>query len=141
MTTPAVAAAAIITTAVIAAAAASSVVAASVGGEGERQQCGCDEDNSHAFHTLLHSKILEVYYRPGGQLQGENAAPGASIRPGSAGRPRLLNPALALHIWIMIAVKAENGCLQVTIPTEGMTTGEVNKFTSWLRVEGVVHRS
>ena len=59
----------------------------------------------------------------------------------SAGRPRLLNPALALYISSMIAVKAENGCLQVTIPTEGMTPGEVNDFFSWLRVESVVRRS
>ena len=41
----------------------------------------------------------------------------------------------------MIAVKAENGCLQVTIPIEGMTPGEVNDFVSWLRVESVVRRS
>ena len=49
--------------------------------------------------------------------------------------------ALALYILTMIAVKAENGCLQVTIPTEGMTPGEVNDFVSWLRVESVVRRS
>jgi hypothetical protein len=53
----------------------------------------------------------------------------------------LLNSALVLYIPIMIAVKAENGCLQVTIPTEGMTPGEVNDFVSWLRVESVVRRS
>jgi len=41
----------------------------------------------------------------------------------------------------MIAVKAENGRLQVTIPTEGMTPDEVNDFVSWLRVESVVRRS
>ena len=41
----------------------------------------------------------------------------------------------------MIAVKAENGCLQVIIPTEGMTPSEVNDFVSWLRVESVVCRS
>src|ERR1035441_4204121 len=62
-------------------------------------------------------------------------------RETSAGRPRLLNPALALYISTMIAVKAENGCLQVTIPTEGMTPSEVNEFVSWLRVESVVRRS
>src|ERR1017187_5755147 len=60
---------------------------------------------------------------------------------GGGGKPRLLNPALALYISTMIAVKAENGCLQVTIPTEGMTPGEVNDFVSWLRVESVVRRS
>ena len=41
----------------------------------------------------------------------------------------------------MIAVKAANDRLQVTIPTEGMTPGEVNDFVSWLRVESVVRRS
>src|ERR1035441_3349821 len=60
---------------------------------------------------------------------------------GHVGSARLLNPALALHILTMIAVKAENGCLQVTIPTEGMTPGEVNDFVSWLRVESVVRLS
>jgi hypothetical protein len=53
----------------------------------------------------------------------------------------LLSSALALYISAMIAVKAENGRLQVTIPTEGMTPGEVNDFVSWLRVESVVRRS
>ena len=53
----------------------------------------------------------------------------------------MLSPAFALYIWPMIAVKAENGCLQVTIPTEGMTPGEVDDFVSWLRVERVVRRS
>jgi hypothetical protein len=56
-------------------------------------------------------------------------------------QPRLLNPASAVYNSTMIAVKAENGCLQVTIPTEGMTPGEVNDFVSWLRVESVVRRS
>ena len=41
----------------------------------------------------------------------------------------------------MIAVKAEHDRLQVTIPTTGMTQGEVNDFVSWLRVESVVRRS
>jgi hypothetical protein len=41
----------------------------------------------------------------------------------------------------MIAVKAENDRLQVTIPTVGMTPTEVNDFVSWLRVESVVRRS
>ena len=46
-----------------------------------------------------------------------------------------------VYLWRMIAVKTENGCLQVTIPTAGMTPGEVNDFVSWLRVESVVRRS
>ena len=41
----------------------------------------------------------------------------------------------------MIAVKAENNCLQVTIPTEGLTPEEINDFVSWLRVEGIARRS
>ena len=41
----------------------------------------------------------------------------------------------------MIAVKAEHDRLQVTIPTAGMTPGEVNDFVSWLRVESVIRRS
>ncbi len=48
--------------------------------------------------------------------------PGKAVLAGRA----LPSPALALDISTMIAVKAENGCLQVTIPTEGMTPGEVN---------------
>ena len=41
----------------------------------------------------------------------------------------------------MIAVKAEPGRLKVTIPTEGLTQEEVNRFVSWLRVESIVRRS
>jgi hypothetical protein len=41
----------------------------------------------------------------------------------------------------MIAVKAENGRLQVTIPTEGLTPSEINDLVSWLRVETIARRS
>ena len=41
----------------------------------------------------------------------------------------------------MIAVKAENDRLQVTIPTEGLTPDEINDFVSWLRVETIARRS
>jgi hypothetical protein len=41
----------------------------------------------------------------------------------------------------MIAVKSENDQLQVTIPTTGMTPGEVNDLVAWLRVECIVRRS
>lgn len=41
----------------------------------------------------------------------------------------------------MIAVRAEEDRLQVTIPTEGMTPEEINDFVAWLRVESVVRRS
>ena len=46
-----------------------------------------------------------------------------------------------VYLRPVIAVKAENDRLQVTIPTAGMTPGEVNDFVSWLRVESVVRRS
>lgn len=41
----------------------------------------------------------------------------------------------------MIAVKTGRDNLQVTIPTTGMTPGEINDFVAWLRVESVVRRS
>ena len=41
----------------------------------------------------------------------------------------------------MIAVKAEQDHLQVTISTEGLTQEEVNRFVAWLRVESIVRRS
>jgi len=46
-----------------------------------------------------------------------------------------------VYVLAMIAVKAENGQVQVTIPTEGMTPDEVNEFVSWLRVESIARRS
>lgn len=52
-------------------------------------------------------------------------------------------PAAAWPVYIagMIAVRAEQDHLHVTIPIEGMTPDEVNDFVSWLRVESVVRRS
>lgn len=41
----------------------------------------------------------------------------------------------------MIAVKAENNLVQVNIPTEGLSSEEINDFVSWLRVESVACRS
>ncbi len=41
----------------------------------------------------------------------------------------------------MIAVKADNHQVLVTIPTEGMTPEEVNDFVSWLRVESIIRHS
>ena len=41
----------------------------------------------------------------------------------------------------MIAVKAENNHVHVSIPTDGMTPDEVNDFVSWLRVETIARRS
>jgi hypothetical protein len=41
----------------------------------------------------------------------------------------------------MIAVKAENGHVQLTFPTEGMSPDEINDFVGWLRVESVARRS
>ncbi len=41
----------------------------------------------------------------------------------------------------MIAVKAENGHVQLTFPTDGMSPEEVNNFVVWLRVESIARRS
>ena len=41
----------------------------------------------------------------------------------------------------MIDVKAENGLVRMTFPTEGMTADQVNDFVTWLRVEGIARRS
>ena len=41
----------------------------------------------------------------------------------------------------MVDVKAENGIVRLTFPTEGMSPEEVNDFVNWLRVEGIVRRS
>ena len=46
-----------------------------------------------------------------------------------------------VYVAAMIAVKAENNCVQVTIPTDGMTPEDVNDFVSWLRDEAIVRRS
>jgi len=42
---------------------------------------------------------------------------------------------------LLIAVKAENDRLQVTIPTQGVSPDEVGDFVSWLRVETIARRS
>ena len=47
----------------------------------------------------------------------------------------------AVYALPMIAVKAENDSLQITIPTAGLTPDEINDLVSWLRVESVVRRS
>jgi len=41
----------------------------------------------------------------------------------------------------MIEVKAENGLVHLTFPTEGMTADQVNDFVTWLRVESIARRS
>ena len=41
----------------------------------------------------------------------------------------------------MIAVRVDKDHVQVSIPTEGMTPEEINRFVSWLRVESVLCRS
>lgn len=41
----------------------------------------------------------------------------------------------------MVGVKTENGHVQLTLPTEGMTAQEVNEFVGWLRVEAIARRS
>jgi hypothetical protein len=41
----------------------------------------------------------------------------------------------------MVAVKAENGQVQLTFPTDGMSPQEVHDFVAWLRVESIARRS
>jgi len=41
----------------------------------------------------------------------------------------------------MIDVKAENGAVHITFPTDGMSPEQVNDFVSWLRVESIARRS
>ena len=46
-----------------------------------------------------------------------------------------------MYSSLLIAVKAENDRLQVTIPTQGVSPDEVGDFVSWLRVETIARRS
>jgi len=41
----------------------------------------------------------------------------------------------------VIDVKTDHDCLQVTIPTAGLTPDQINEFVAWLRVESVLRRS
>jgi hypothetical protein len=41
----------------------------------------------------------------------------------------------------MIAVQADNDCVQVTISTKGMPPDEVTDFVAWLRVESIGRHS
>lgn len=41
----------------------------------------------------------------------------------------------------MVAVKTENGQVQLTFPTDGMSPQEVSDFVAWLRVESIARRS
>jgi hypothetical protein len=41
----------------------------------------------------------------------------------------------------MVAVKADNGQVQLTFPTQGMSAEEVNDFVAWLRFEAIARRS
>ncbi len=41
----------------------------------------------------------------------------------------------------MIDVKAGNGTVQITVPTDGMSPEQVNDFVTWLRVEAIARRS
>ena len=46
-----------------------------------------------------------------------------------------------VYVATMIAVKAVNDHVEISISTEGMTPEEVNDFVSWLRVESIIRRS
>ena len=41
----------------------------------------------------------------------------------------------------MIDVKAEDGVVHMTFPTDGMSPEHVNDFVIWLRVESIARRS
>ena len=41
----------------------------------------------------------------------------------------------------MIDVRAANGTVQITVPTDGMSPDQVNDFVAWLRVEAIARRS
>ena len=41
----------------------------------------------------------------------------------------------------MIDVKAENGVVHMSFPTEGMSPEQVDEFVTWLRVEAIARRS
>lgn len=41
----------------------------------------------------------------------------------------------------MIDVKADNGTVQITVPTDGMSAEQINDFVTWLRVEAITRRS
>ena len=41
----------------------------------------------------------------------------------------------------MIDVKAGQGTVQITFPTDGMSPEQVNDFVAWLRVEAIARRS
>jgi hypothetical protein len=41
----------------------------------------------------------------------------------------------------VIEVKAEQGMVHMTFPTDGMSADEVNDFVTWLRVESIARRS
>ncbi len=54
---------------------------------------------------------------------------------------RLLRRAMMQYRSPMIAVEADQDCVQVRIPTNGLTPEEVNGLVSWLRVEAIVCHS
>ncbi len=56
-------------------------------------------------------------------------------------RPNLSRPFECLYLGAMIAVRAENDRVEVTIPTADMTADEINDFVAWLRVESIARRS
>jgi hypothetical protein len=41
----------------------------------------------------------------------------------------------------MIDVKADQGTLHITVPTDGLSAEQVNEFVAWLRVEAIARRS
>jgi hypothetical protein len=41
----------------------------------------------------------------------------------------------------MIHVKAENGVVEIRIPTDGMSPKQINESVTWLRTEGIARHS
>ena len=46
-----------------------------------------------------------------------------------------------IYSQLMIDVKAENGVVQIRIPTAGMSAKQINEFVIWLRTAGIARHS
>ena len=46
-----------------------------------------------------------------------------------------------MYSLFMIDIKSQDGVVQITIPTEGMSPEQVNEFVLWLRAEAIARHS
>jgi len=46
-----------------------------------------------------------------------------------------------MYSQLMIDVKAENGVVEIRIPTDGMSPKQINEFVIWLRAEVIARHS